>query len=292
MGKGKLEGKVAVITGAGQGIGRGEALLFAREGAKVVVNDLGCTWQGDIAGEKVADKVVDEIKKAGGTAVPNYDDVSKFDTAKKIIDTAIDKFGKLDILVNNAGVLRDKMIFNMTEQDFDVVVNVNFKGTFNCTRHACAYFRDAHKAGKIKSGRIINTTSIVGLQGNPGQVNYAGAKAAIANLTINVAKEMAKYGVTCNAISPGARTRLTVSTFGETWGKSKGEFDEYDPENIAPMAAYLATDEAQKISGQVFHVVGGTVTLFRTWSPGKKISKDGRWTLDELGAKVNDLFGK
>lgn len=281
-----LEGKVAVITGSGQGIGREEALLFAREGAKVVVNDLGCTWQGESPGERVADKVVEEIKRMGGEAAPNYNDVSNFSAAKAIIDTAIEKFGRLDILVNNAGILRDKMIFNMAEQDWDAVLNVCLKGTFNTCRHATEYFRDAFKSGKIKGGRIVNTTSIVGLIGNAGQANYVAAKAGVALMSLSISKEMKKYNVTCNAVAPGARTRLTTSTFPQFGKVEEGKFDVFHPGNIAPLVAYLASDKASNITGQVFQIAGGRLEIFTGWKLAKVLKKDARWTVEEIAGQL------
>ncbi len=292
----RLSGKVAVVTGAGQGIGRGEALLLALEGAKVVVNDLGTSWQGEGEGERLADQVVREIQAAGGQAVPNCDDVSKWEGAKSIIDTALREFGRLDIVVNNAGILRDKMVFSMEESDFDAVIGVHLKGTFGMTRHACAWFKEAHKAGTVKSGRIINTTSIVALKGNLGQTNYIAAKGGIAALTLGTAIDMARYGVTCNAISPAARTRLIDETYKRK-GSSAAErmpagrgFDPYDPENIAPLVAYLATDAARSVSGQVFHVVGGKIDLFQGWHPARSIEKKGRWEVGELEKRIRELL--
>lgn len=291
-----LTGKVAIVTGAGQGIGRGEALLLAREGAKVVVNDLGTSWQGEGKSEKAADAVVREIRAAGGQTVPNYDDVSKWNGAKGIVDTALDSFGRLDIVVNNAGILRDKMVFNMEESDFDAVIGVHLKGTFGVTRHACAHFREAHKAGTVQAGRIINTTSIVALKGNLGQTNYIAAKGGIAALTLGTAIDMAKYGVTCNAISPAARTRLIAGTYERQGSSAEArmpaskEFDPYAPENIAPLVACLATDAAQAISGQVFHVVGGKIDLFQGWSPARSIEKRGRWEVEELEKRIKELL--
>jgi NAD(P)-dependent dehydrogenase (short-subunit alcohol dehydrogenase family) len=291
-----LTGKVAVVTGAGQGIGRGEALLLAKEGAKVVVNDLGTSWQGEGKGQMAADQVVGEIRAAGGQAVPNYGDVSKWDGAKSIIETALASFGRLDIVVNNAGILRDKMVFSMEESDFDAVIGVHLKGTFGVTRHACAYFKEAHKEGKVKAGRIINTTSIVALKGNLGQTNYIAAKGGIAALTLGTAIDMARYGVTCNAISPAARTRLIDETYKRKGSSARErmpaakDYDPYAPENIAPLVAYLATDAAQSITGQVFHVVGGQIELFRGWSSIRSIQKRGRWEVGELAQRVRELL--
>jgi NAD(P)-dependent dehydrogenase (short-subunit alcohol dehydrogenase family) len=211
-----LKDKVAAVTGAGRGIGRGISLLMAKEGAKVVVNDMGGHFDGTGVHHGPADEVVKEIKDLGGEAAPNYESVTDFEGAKRIVDTAVDSFGKLDILVNNAGILRDRMVFNMTDEDWDAVVDVHLKGTFNCLRHACAYWREQHKEGKPVSGRLINMTSDAGLLYNPGQSNYGAAKAGIVALTLITAKEMVKYGVTCNVVAPMARTRLTVEATPQT----------------------------------------------------------------------------
>jgi len=293
-----LEGKVAIVTGAGRGIGRGEALLLAKEGAKVVVNDVGGGFDGKDEHHGPADDIVKEIEDFGGKAVPNYDSVVDFQAAKKIIDKAISYFGKLDILVNNAGILRDRMIFNMAEEEWDAVLDVHLKGTFNCTRHACAYWREQRKAGKPVEGRIVNTVSDAGLVYNPGQSNYGAAKAGIAAFTLIVAKEMAKYGVTSNVVVPMARTRLTTDatpslaplmSTPEDMEKKFG-FDVLDPDNIAPLVVYLASDDAKDITGQVFRIIGGTVWLLESWRSFDKIMKPGRWTPEELGPKVKELL--
>jgi NAD(P)-dependent dehydrogenase (short-subunit alcohol dehydrogenase family) len=293
-----LEGKVAIVTGAGRGIGRGEALLLAKEGAKVVVNDVGGGFDGKGEHHGPADDIVKEIGDFGGEAIPNYDSVVDFQAAKKIIDKAISYFGKLDILVNNAGILRDRMIFNMAEEEWDAVLDVHLKGTFNCTRHACAYWREQRKAGKPVEGRIINTVSDAGLVYNPGQSNYGAAKSGIAAFTLIVAKEMAKYGVTNNVVVPMARTRLTtdatpslaplMSTPKDM--EKKFGFDVLDPDNIAPLVVYLASDDAKDITGQVFRIIGGTVWLLESWRSFDKIMKPGRWTPEELGPKVKELL--
>lgn len=295
-----LRGKVAIVTGAGRGIGRGEALLLAKEGAKVVVNDVGGGFDGKGEHHGPADDIVKEIRDFDGEAVTNYDSVVDFQAAKRIIDTAITNFGKLDILVNNAGILRDRMIFNMTEEEWDAVLGVHLKGTFNCTRHACAYWREQHKAGKPIEGKIINTVSDAGLVYNPGQSNYGAAKAGIAAFTLIVAKEIAKYGVTSNVIVPMARTRLTTDatpslaplmSTPEDMEKKIG-FDVLDPDNIAPLVVYLASDDAKDITGQVFRIIGGTVWLLESWRSFDKITKPGRWTPEELGPKVKELLSR
>ena len=294
---GLLEGKVALVTGAGRGIGRGHALLLAEEGAKVVVNDFGGKWDGTGEEKTPADEVVNEIKAAGGEAIANYGNVASFTDSKAMVDQAIDTFGQLNILVNNAGILRDKMIFNMTEDEFDSVISVHLKGTFNCSKHACAYWREQHKAGNKLNGRIINTTSDAGMMGNAGQANYGSAKSGIATLTIIMSREMSKYGVTVNAVCPAARTRLTVDAtpkFAAALGKKPPEskFDEMAPENIAPMVAYLASDAAKRINGQVFGVYGARIDVKQTWSSKASMSKSERWTPSELVERVPELLKK
>ncbi|MDY6965446.1 MAG: SDR family oxidoreductase [Halobacteriota archaeon] len=292
---GLLDGKVAIVTGAGRGIGRGEAMYLAKEGAKVVVNDFGGKWDGTGGEKSPADQVVDEIKAAGGDAVANYGSVSSFEDAKAMVDQAVEAFGRLDIVVNNAGILRDKMIFNMTEEEFDSVIAVHLKGTFNVTRHACSYWREQSKAGNQINGRVINTTSDAGLVGNPGQANYGPAKAGIAAMTIIVARDMKKYGVTANAVCPIARTRLTVDATPKTAGmmpKKTGDFDPVGPEHIAPVVAFCATDAAQKVSEKVFHIMGPRIEIYEGWHPakGKSISKKGEaWEASDIMEKASDL---
>jgi NAD(P)-dependent dehydrogenase (short-subunit alcohol dehydrogenase family) len=280
---GLLDGKVAIVTGAGRGIGRGEAIIMAKEGAKVVVNDLGVELDGSGDGEKVADKVVEEIKQAGGQAISNCDSVAQPQAAKRIIDTAIDTFGRLDIIVNNAGITRDKMLFKMEEDMFDSVIAVHLKGTFNMGHWASIYFRE-----KKEGGRIINTTSGAGLVGNVGQTNYGAAKAGIAAMTLIWAIELEKYGVTVNAIAPAARTRMTEAAFGDLEAE-EGEFDGAAPENIAPLVAYLASDAAAHINGKVFGVQAGDIDLYEPWKVVKSISKDERWNPKELVEKMKEL---
>jgi NAD(P)-dependent dehydrogenase (short-subunit alcohol dehydrogenase family) len=287
---GMLDGKVAIVTGAGRGIGRGEAIELAANGASVVVNDLGGEWDGSGADTRFAQQVVDEIVAAGGTAVANYDDVADWEGSKRLIDQAVEHFGGLDILVNNAGILRDKMIFNMEEADWDAVIRVHLKGHFAPTRHACAYWRQKSKdaGGAPANGRIICTSYTPGVLGNIGQSNYGAAKAGIAAFAQIVSMEMGRYGVTCNAIAPAARTRMTERTFGDI--KSAGDFDEWHPDNIAPLVAYLGTDAAAEISGQCFYVYGGTVHLFEGWTFDTEIRKDERWTVEGLAEQVPTLF--
>ena len=294
---GLLDGKVAIVTGAAHGIGRGHALELAKHGTKVVVNDLGCTVRGDGASEQDADAVVQLIKDRGGEAVANYSDVADFDAAGQMINAAVESFGKLDILVNNAGIIRDAMVFNMTEADFDSVVRVHLKGTFCPTHHAAVYWRNESKAGRPVAGRIINTTSGAGLEGNVGQANYASAKAGIAAMTITTSLELLRYGVTVNCIAPAGATRI-AGTMGraELQAKEPDDFTDYsplDPSNGSPLVAWLASDEAAHITGQVLRAVGESIIRMTPWDYGRMIEKPGeRWMVEELGHKINaHLYG-
>jgi NAD(P)-dependent dehydrogenase (short-subunit alcohol dehydrogenase family) len=287
---GMLEGKVAVITGAGRGIGRGEALLFAQEGARVVVNDLGGDWDGSGADPRPASRVVEEIRAGGGEAVAHFEDISEPPGAESLIQRALEAWGRLDVVVNNAGILRDRMVFNMSVEEWDSVIKVHLRGHFLVTRAACAHWRERAKEGDQVTGRIINTSSTSGILGNVGQSNYGAAKAGIAALSAIVAMEMQRYGVTVNAIAPGARTRMTEKTFGEL-RLPEGEFDALAPENVAPLVAYLATDDAGHITGQLFYVQGGLVQLYQGWTPVAEIQKGDRWTPAELAERAGRLFG-
>jgi NAD(P)-dependent dehydrogenase (short-subunit alcohol dehydrogenase family) len=295
-----LDGKVAIVTGAGRGIGKEEALLMARLGAKIVVNDLGAHFDGTGAPTATpAQEVVAEIKKMGGDAVANGDNVADFKAAKNIVDTAIKTFGKLNIVVNNAGILRDRMIFNMDEESWDSVVAVHLKGTFNMSRHACEYWREEHKKGNALNGRIINTASDAGLIGNVGQSNYGACKAAVAAMAIIVGQEMKKYGVTANAIAPVARTRLTVDATPSTAALMggdvpEGQFDMFNPANIAPLVAWLASDDAAGCNGQVFRVGGRSVWPMRGWHSATRIKneKEAAWDASALGARIKEELAK
>lgn len=291
---GVLDGKVAIVTGAGRGLGRSHALLLAKEGAKVVINDLGGEADGTGQSKSPADDVVSEIKNAGGEAIANYNSVSDFQTAKGIIDCAIDNFGKLDILVNNAGFLRDRMTFKMSEEEWDGVIAVHLKGTFNCGRWACGYFYEQSKAGNPINGRLINTVSHAGLGGNAGQLNYAAAKGGIASMTMVWGREMAKYNVTSNAIAPMARSRMTLGAqmTAQLMGEKPpedGSFDTWAPENISPLVVYLASDAAQDITGRVFTVQGGKLQVFQPWTPGNFIDIGKKWTVKELDERIHEL---
>ena len=285
---GALDGRIAIITGAGGGLGREHALLFAQEGAKVVVNDLGGNVDGSGEDRSAAQKVVDEIRAMGGEAVENHDNVAEWDGAQRLIQTAIDTFGDLHVLVNNAGILRDRVLVNMTEAEWDAVIHVHLKGHFAPTRFAAAYWREQSKAGKEVNAAIINTSSTSGLLGNPGQANYGAAKSGIATFSQIVAMELKRYGVRSNAIAPAARTRMTESTPGLSDVVKKPEdaatFDAWNPANVSPMVAYLATADCP-FSGEAFLVQGDTVQRFQPWTLSEKITNDEeRWTVAQLQA--------
>jgi NAD(P)-dependent dehydrogenase (short-subunit alcohol dehydrogenase family) len=276
---GTLDGKVAIVTGAAQGLGAAHAKLLATEGAKVVVNDLGSL-----------DDVVAEITAAGGEVVTNGSSVSDWKGSKDLIDQAVDTFGDLHVLVNNAGILRDKMSFNMDEEDWDAVIDVHLKGHFCPSRHAGSYWRSRSKAGHDAPRRIINTSSEAGLFGNAGQANYAAAKAGIATLAVVFGRELAGYGVTGNAIAPRARTQMTDQFDFFQAPDDEAEFDRFLPANISPLVAWLATDDAGDVNGQVFVVIGGDVWVMQGWSIAGHLHKDGAWTVEELAAKKDELF--
>jgi NAD(P)-dependent dehydrogenase (short-subunit alcohol dehydrogenase family) len=280
---GNLDNKSVIVTGAGRGIGRGEALLLAAEGASVLVNDVDADE---------AKNVVEEIVAAGGTAEVNTDDVASWAGAEAAVANAVDRFGRLDILVNNAGIIRDTMSFSMDEQQWDSVVTVHLKGHAAMSHFAGAHWRGRAKAGEEGlTGRIVNTASESGLYGLAGQINYATAKAGIASMTIVLARELKKYGVTVNAIAPRARTRMTETVLTGMEPKP-GEFDEWDPANVAPVVAWLASPGASHITAQVFVVNGDKVHLMTGWERVGRIDNGGeRWTVDELAARAGDLFG-
>jgi len=286
---GALDGRVAIITGAGRGIGREHALLFASEGAKVVVNDLGGAMDGTGDDRTPAEQVVDEIKGMGGEAVANADNVADWEGAQRLINSAVEAFGDLHVLVNNAGILRDRVLVNMTEEEWDAVIHVHLKGHFAPTRWAAAYWREQKKAGKDVKASVINTSSTSGLLGNPGQANYGAAKAGIGAFTTITAMELDRYGVRVNAIAPAARTRLTEATPGlgdvVKAPDDAGAFDVWDPANISPLVGYLAS-EACTLTGKVFFVQGGKVQVMTPWAMAEAIEKPDRWTVAELEAEM------
>jgi len=284
-----LEGKVAIVTGAGRGIGREHALALARAGAKVVVNDLGAALSGEGHDDTPAQQVVQEIEGLGGAAAANDANVADFEQAGAMVQQAIDRFGRLDILVNNAGILRDRMLVNMSEQEWDAVINVHLKGHFAPTRHAAAHWRELSKAGGEVRARVVNTSSPSGVFGNIGQGNYGAAKAGIAAFTVIAAQELHRYGVTVNCLAPNARTRMTEETF-DIGAPDPNEFDPLDPANMSPVVVALCADEAQQITGQVFHVSGSAVNALRGWSAGELFRTEGRWDADELLQQILERF--
>ena len=286
---GILDGKVAIITGAGRGIGREHALALAAAGAEVVVNDLGGSAAGEGQDQAPAQRVADEIKAGRGEASANFDNVADFQGAENLIKQAIGDFGRLDILVNNAGIIRDRMLVNLTEDEWDAVIAVHLKGHFAPTRHAAAYWREQSKAGNQINGRVINTSSPSGVFGNVGQTNYGAAKAGIAAFTVIAALELGRYGVTVNCLAPNARTRLTEQTFGDI-PVPEGGFDPMDPANISPVVVALAADGAQSITGRCFFVYGGVVNVLKAWDSGTVLATDSRWEASELLAKLNETF--
>ena len=275
-----MKDRVVIVTGGGRGIGREECLLFASAGAKVVVNDR----DEDVAGEVVA-----LIEEAGGQAVSSAHDITRFDDAKGMVDLALETFGDLHVLVNNAGITRDRMVFSMSEEEFDSVIAVHLKGHFNCTRWASAYFRAESKKGVESARAIVNTTSGSGLLGNPGQTNYGAAKAGIAALTQIWGRELQRYGVRVNAIAPIARTRMTEATFGAL-EVEEGEFDVLHPGNVAPLVVYLASDHAADINGEVFGIRGGELERYTPWQSAKSIDKEQRWTVEEIAERIKELY--
>ena len=292
-----LKDKVGIVTGSGRGIGRGVALMMASEGAKMVVNDLGGAVDGSGNSSSPADDVVAEINAAGGTAVANYDSVSTMEGGENIVKTAIDNFGQLDIVVTPAGILRDRMVFNMTEQEWDDVIDVHLKGTFTVTKFACILFRQQ------RSGNIITFSSTSGLYGNSGQANYGAAKDGIAGYTRAIARDMGRYGVRVNSISPGANSRMTATVpqsardirassgiSGAAPQQPKLELRR-EPEDIAPFVTWLASDKADGVNGQVFHVTGGEVSLMNNPEVARTITTQGRWSVDEIGAMFPGTLG-
>jgi NAD(P)-dependent dehydrogenase (short-subunit alcohol dehydrogenase family) len=291
---GLVEGKTVIITGAGRGIGREHALEFARQGANVIVNDLGAELDGTGSSTGPAGEVVDAIRAMGRKAIANGEDISDWEGSQRMLKAALDEFGEVDILVNNAGILRDRMIFNMSIEEFDAVVKVHLRGTFCTSQQLATRWREQNKEGKQVFGRIVNTTSPSGLYGNPGQTNYGAAKAGIAAMTIIWGRELARYGdITVNAIAPGARTRMTETITRRPRAEAEeGKFDPGDPGNISPLVVWLASPEAKDVNGRVFNVRGGHISVAEPWHRGPSADQDARWDPQALGPVVRDLLSK
>jgi NAD(P)-dependent dehydrogenase (short-subunit alcohol dehydrogenase family) len=287
---GSLEGRVAIVTGAGRGIGRSSALLLAAEGASVVVNDLGANVDGSGADASPAQQVVEEIASAGGKAIVNGADISDHAAAEGLIKSAIAEFGRLDVLVNVAGILRDRMIFNMSEQEWDDVIRVHLKGTFNTSKFAAAHWRSLRE--ETAQNRIINFTSVSGLHGAPGQPNYAAAKMGIVGLTWSCANSLAKYGVTCNAVSPAAATRMTdsIPTDRRRTDRPADEDARRSPDNVAKLVAYLASERSGWLTGRIVHSAGFEVSLYHNMSPVVRLLSQEPWELDDLGEQIERSF--
>ncbi|GAA2902392.1 SDR family oxidoreductase [Streptosporangium fragile] len=289
---GICDGRVVIVTGAGRGIGREHALEFARQGAKVVVNDLGTGREGAGRSSAPALEVVEEIHDLGGRAVANSDDVSDWGGAARLVKMALSAFGRLDVLVNNAGFVRDRMLVSMTEQEWDDVIRVHLKGHFLPLRHAAAHWRERSKAGDAVDARVINTSSGAGLLGSVGQANYSAAKAGIAALTQVAAAELGRYGVTANAVAPAARTRMTEEVFAATMARPEEGFDAMDPANVAPLVVWLGSAGSRHVTGRVFEVEGGAISLADGWRHGPRADRGTRWDPAEVGDAVTGLLAR
>jgi NAD(P)-dependent dehydrogenase (short-subunit alcohol dehydrogenase family) len=287
---GLCAGRVVIVTGAGRGLGRAYALAFAREGAKVVVNDLGTSLAGVGRDDATAQAVVAEIRAAGGEAVANGDDVSEWDSAGRIIGTALEHFGGLDVIVNNAGFVRDRMFVSATVEEWDATMKVHLRGHFCMARHAVDYWRGCAKQGKAVDARIINTSSGAGLNGSIAQSAYAAAKGGIASLTLVQAAELGRYGITANALAPAARTRMTEQAFADKMKRPDAGFDVQDPDNIAPVVVWLGSAESRAVSGCVFELEGGRIMIADGWHDGPQVDKHARWAPSEVGAAVGALL--
>ncbi|MFF2009841.1 SDR family oxidoreductase [Streptomyces sp. NPDC058195] len=286
-------GRVAVVTGAGRGLGRAHALALAAEGARVVVNDLGVDLDGSGGATEPAGLVVEEIRAAGGEAVAHYADIATTEGAASLVATALDTFGRLDTLVNNAGFLRDRMLVNLDEDDWDAVTRVHLKGHFLPLKHAAAHWRAESKAGRTPEARVVNTSSGAGLLGSVGQVCYSAAKAGIVGLTLVAAAELGRYGVQVNAIAPAARTRMTVETFAETMAvRAPDAFDAMAPENVSPLVVWLGSPASAGVSGRVFETEAGRITVMEGWRPGPTADKGARWSPAEAGRAATGLLAR
>ena len=292
MSGGICDGRVVVVTGAGNGLGRAHALAFAAEGAKVVVNDIGTSREGEGSSAGPAQQVVDEIRAAGGEAVANTDDIADWEGAGRLMQTAVESFGGLDVLVNNAGFLRDRMLTTMSVDEWDAVIRVHLRGHFCTLRQAAGWWRDQSKAGNAVDARVVNTSSGAGLMGSVGQGNYSAAKAGIVGLTLVAAAEMARYGVTVNAIAPAARTRMTEVAMPDMMKAPESGFDAMAPDNVSPLVVWLGSTESRDVTGRVFEVEGGIVSVADGWQHGPRVDKQAQWSPSELGPVVRDLLDK
>jgi NAD(P)-dependent dehydrogenase (short-subunit alcohol dehydrogenase family) len=289
---GICEGRIVIVTGAGRGIGREHALGFAREGARVVVNDLGVALDGTGGSVGPAQDVVDVIHGLGGEAVANTDDIADWSGAQRLVQSAIDTFGGLDVVVNNAGFVRDRMLFTTSEEEWDAVIRVHLKGHFAVTRHASEFWRARSKAGAVVDARIVNTSSGAGLMGSVGQGAYSAAKGGIAALTLVESAEMGRYGVTANAIAPAARTRMTEEVFADRMLAPDAGFDVNDPANISPLVVWLGSTESAGVTGRVFEVEGGMISVADGWQHGPSLDKGERWVPGEVGEAVQKLLAQ
>ncbi|MBU6269025.1 MAG: SDR family oxidoreductase [Sphingomonadales bacterium] len=289
---GICDNRTVIITGAARGLGRAYALAFAAEGANVVVNDIGASLGGEGRDTSAADAVVAEIKAAGGQAIANYEDITDWDAAERIVKAALDAFGDLHVVVNNAGIVRDRMFVSATLDEWDATMHVHLRGHFCLSRHAVNYWRSKQKEGRNPEARIINTSSGAGLQGSIAQAAYSTAKGGIAALTLVQAAELGRYGVTANALAPSARTRMTEQAFAEKMATEGQAFDAMDPANVAPTVVWLGSAESAEVTGCVFELEGGKIMLEQGWREGPFVDQDARWQPAEVGAMVEKLLAE